>query len=59
MLGLKDFWIIFAYLAIVASAITCIIYGILHWNKGNLDAIEEKENVDWGREEEEIDKEFE
>ncbi len=59
MFGLKDLGIILAYLAVIGSVITCVVYGIIHWNKGSLDAIEEKEIADWGREEEEIDKEFE
>ena len=34
MLGIKDPWILTAYLLCFLSALACIIYGIINWNKG-------------------------
>ncbi len=34
MLGITDPWILIAYLLCILSALACIVYGYLHWNKG-------------------------
>jgi hypothetical protein len=34
MLGIKDPWILTAYLLCFLSALACIVYGIINWNKG-------------------------
>jgi hypothetical protein len=34
MLGIEDPWIIMAYMLCVLSAVACIVYGLLNWNKG-------------------------
>ena len=34
MLGIPDFWIIFAYLLCILSAVACVVYGLINWNKG-------------------------
>lgn len=34
MLGISDPWIWSAYLLCILSAATCVIYGLLNWNKG-------------------------
>lgn len=59
MFGLTDPWIILAYLCAIASVIGCVVYGIINWNRGGASKAELAEDVAWGREEEEIDKEFE
>ena len=33
-LGIQDFGIISAYILCIISAIICVLYGILNWNKG-------------------------
>jgi len=35
MLGLDDPQVALAYLACILSAVFCIVYGILNWNKGD------------------------
>ena len=35
MLGLPDASIWLAYVLSVGSALLCVIYGIVNWNKGN------------------------
>lgn len=59
MFGLTDPWIILAYLSAIGSVAACVIYGVLNWNKGGATPEDLAEDVAWGREEEEIDKEFE
>ncbi len=34
MLGLGDFSIFLAYVLCIASAVLCVVYGIINWNKG-------------------------
>ena len=34
MLGIPDFSIFLAYILCIASALLCLIYGIVMWNKG-------------------------
>lgn len=56
MLGIKDPWIIAAYLLSVGSAILCVVYGLLNWNKGNEnEASEISEEANWEKEERIID----
>ena len=37
MLGFDDVWILVAYLLCVASAILCVVYGLINWNRGRED----------------------
>ncbi len=34
MIGISDPWIVTAYVLCILSALACIIYGLLNWNKG-------------------------
>lgn len=34
MFGIHDIWIILAYVLCILSAILCVVYGIVNWNKG-------------------------
>ena len=55
MLGLQDNSIFAAYMLSIASALGCIVYGILNWNKdGNDEADEIREEQDWESEEKKI-----
>jgi hypothetical protein len=48
VLGIDDPWIWGVYLLCIFSALLCVVYGILNWNKeGELEALEIKEEVDW------------
>ncbi len=53
MFGIPDPGIWLAYLLCVASALLCVIYGILNWNKGGDDVTEK--DAQWEAKEEEID----
>lgn len=58
MMGIEDGWVVAAYVLCLASAALCIVYGALHWNKG--DEPLKQEDLDWEREErEEIEEAFE
>lgn len=55
MLGITDPWILIAYLLSILSALACIIYGYLNWNKGaESDAAEIIEEARWEEGEEKI-----
>ena len=56
MLGINDPWIITAYLLCFLSAVACIIYGILNWNKGSdTEGKEAKEEAKWEKNESQIE----
>mgnify|MGYP001300195722 CR=1 FL=1 len=57
MLGFGDGWIAFVYLATIAAAVLCIVYGIIHWNRG--DTKLSKTDREWAEEEKTIEKELE
>jgi hypothetical protein len=35
MLGIQDIWVLLAYLLCIVSAILCVVYGALNWNRGD------------------------
>jgi hypothetical protein len=55
VLGIDDPWIWGVYLLCILSALLCVIYGIISWNReGDLEAIEIKEEAAWEEREEEM-----
>ena len=54
MLGLEDGWVISAYLLCFASAILCMIYGIIKWNSEGVEPNGETNR--WSEEEIKIEK---
>lgn len=55
MLGIDDPWIWGVYLLCIFSALLCLIYGMVYWNKeGELEALEAKEEEAWEEREEEM-----
>jgi hypothetical protein len=55
VLGIDDPWIWGVYLLCIISALLCVIYGIVNWNKeGELEASEIKEEAAWEEREEEM-----
>jgi len=56
MLGLGDFMIFLAFVLCILSALACVIYGIINWNKGaDIDEPIEKE---WEKTERDIAEEL-
>jgi hypothetical protein len=56
MLGIEDKFVALAYVLCIASALLCLIYGIVNWNKGD-DTVND-EDVRWIKEEEKIEEEL-
>ena len=55
MLGIDDHWIWGVYLLCILSALLCLIYGIINWNReGELEAVEIRETAAWEDSEEEM-----
>ncbi len=54
MLGLGDGWVLAAFIVIIISALLCVGYGILNWNKG-ADELD-PEGEEWRKEEIDIEK---
>lgn len=56
VLGIPDFWIWSAYLLSVLSAVACVLYGVINWNKGaEVEASQVSEEVQWAVEEEKVE----
>ena len=51
MLGLEDPMIWLAYVLCILSALLCVVYGAINWNRGDESVTEE--DLDWAREEKE------
>ena len=48
MLGIDDPWILSVYLLCIFSALLCVIYGVVNWNRGGeQESLEIKEEADW------------
>jgi hypothetical protein len=57
VLGIDDPWIWGVYLLCILSALLCLIYGIINWNReGELEAVEIRETAAWEEKEEEMQK---
>ena len=57
MLGIDDPGIWGVYLLCILSALLCVIYGIVNWNReGELEAVEIREEAAWEAEEDEMQK---
>ena len=57
VLGIDDPWIWGVYLLCIISALLCVIYGIVNWNReGELETSEIKEEAAWEASEEEMQK---
>ncbi len=59
MFGLGDIWVSFAFGLSVVSVIICVIYGLVNWNKGHDDEMQQiKEEITWQVEDVKIDENF-
>ena len=55
MFGILSFAICSVYLLCILSTVACLIYGVINWNKGGTDEIQDlKKSKEWQKEEEEI-----
>ncbi|MFW6062185.1 MAG: symporter small accessory protein [Planctomycetota bacterium] len=56
LLGIEDRWVWLAYLLCVISALLCVVYGLLTWNRG--DEPVEQDDLQWMQEEQKAEEEF-
>jgi hypothetical protein len=56
MLGIEDKGVLTAYLLCIASAILCVIYGFINWNKGDEEV--QPDDVKWAAEEKKVEEEI-
>ena len=54
LLGMGDFSIFLVYILCIASAVACVIYGIVNWNKGAEPKEDVAKDVDWEKKDNEI-----
>lgn len=54
MLGINSTGVFIAYIGSALSALACIIYGIINWNKGYIDDEEQQKSNAWKEQEESI-----
>jgi len=54
--GIDDHWIWSAYLPCILSAIFCVIYGMINWDRGDEKVY--PEDVEWVRDEEKAEEEL-
>jgi hypothetical protein len=57
MLGIKDPWVAAPYILCLLSALLCVVWGILKWNKDDSEEPEE-EIRHWAEEEERVENEL-
>lgn len=55
MLGIPSPSIFLAYLLSVLSAVACVIYGIVNWNKGGEEEVSTPEDRKWVEEEKAVE----
>ena len=56
MLGLGDFWVSLIFVLTILSAVLCVVYGAMNWNKGGqLSETEANEEKKWDQKEREIE----
>lgn len=56
MLGIEDKYVAAAYFLCIASAVLCVAYGLLNWNRGEDEA--KAEDLQWAREEKKVEEEL-
>lgn len=57
MLGIEDFWVWLPYLLAVLSALLCVVYGSLMWNRGT-EPVAREEDVQWAKDEDRVDEDL-
>ena len=51
ILGIADPWVALVFILCILSALLCVVYGLLNWNKGEEPV--KQEDVAWAKEEKE------
>ncbi len=56
MLGIEDKGVLAAYLLCIASAVLCVIYGLINWNRGEEET--SPDDLRWAVEETKVEEEL-
>jgi hypothetical protein len=56
MLGIDDPWVLAGYLLCAASAVLCVAYGLVCWNRGQQET--EPQDVAWAKKEKAVEEEL-
>jgi len=56
MFGIEDTCVWLAYLLCLASAVLCVVYGLLNWNRG--EEVVKQEDVQWAQAEKKVEEEL-
>jgi hypothetical protein len=56
MLGIEDKLVALLYILCIASALLCIIYGAVNWNRG--ESKTKAKDIHWAEKEKEVEKEL-
>jgi len=51
ILGIADPWVALVFVLCILSALLCVVYGLINWNKGEEPV--KQEDVAWAKEEKE------
>jgi len=55
-LGIVDFWVFLAYLLVIISAVICVVYGLVNWNRNGSEIT--PEDLAWAKDEDKISEEL-
>ncbi|AQQ09563.1 MULTISPECIES: symporter small accessory protein [Sedimentisphaera] len=55
-MGIESGFVFTGYILCIASAVLCVVYGLLNWNKGSEKV--DIEDVKWADKEKDVEKEF-
>ena len=55
-LGIADFWVFLAYVLCIGSAVLCVLYGLINWNRNGGEIT--PEYVTWAKEEDKLSEEL-
>jgi len=58
MLGIEDPWVIAPYILCILSALLCVAWGIVKWNKDGLSPKPDEKTKHWIEEESRVTKEL-
>jgi len=58
MLGIEDPWVVAPYILCILSALLCVVWGIIKWNKDDLSTEPNEEIKHWVEEESRVTKEL-
>lgn len=54
MFGLEGSGVVIGFALTILSTFLCIIYGVLNWNRGYMDASEDQQKQSWTQEEQQL-----